>query len=317
MRVLVTGGLGFIGHAVTVDLRQVGYDVTVLRRDPENGSTTTSSGATIVSADLRDRERIFDIVKHGSYDAVVHLGGLPRPRESFAEPLDYFDVNVGGTLNLLRALETFPAAAGPTPLIYPSTTLVYGSRRVGSVDESLDPSPETPYADTKVAAERMIMAHAETGGCSAAILRIFNVGGGVAGVCDTDSTRIIPALLGAAAGQRANITLVGNGTTIRDFVHVADVATAARAALSFVWPGACPVFNVGSGVGTRMIDLLHCVEEVTGQTISVQHTPQEGPPGRLIADIGYAKSQLRWEPGRSDLRTIVADAWAYWPGRTL
>ena len=149
MRVLVTGGLGFIGHAVTVDLRQVGYDVTVLRRDPENGSTTTSSGATIVSADLRDRERIFDIVKHGSYDAVVHLGGLPRPRESFAEPLDYFDVNVGGTLNLLRALETFPAAAGPTPLIYPSTTLVYGSRRVGSVDESLDPSPETPYADTE------------------------------------------------------------------------------------------------------------------------------------------------------------------------
>jgi UDP-glucose 4-epimerase len=316
MRVLVTGGLGYVGHAVTVDFRQAGYDVTVLRRSPEDAAETTPAGAVVVSGDLRDRDRILEIVKDGRYDAVVHLGGLPRPRESFAEPLDYFEVNVGGTLNLLRALQAFPGPTGPVPFIYASTTLVYGSRRVGSVDESVDPSPESPYADTKVAAERMVMAHAETGDCAAAILRIFNVGGGFGGVGDNDPSRIIPTLLSAAAGQRPSITLVGNGTTIRDFVHVGDVASAARAAISYAWPGACPVFNIGSGVGTRMVDLLHCVEEVTGQTISVQHTPQEGPPGRLIADIGYAKSQLRWEPVRSDLRTIVADAWDCWPGRT-
>lgn len=314
MRVLVTGGLGYVGHAVTVDFRQAGYDVTVLRRGPEDSSETTPAGATVVSGDLRDRDRILEIIKNGSFDAVVHLGGLPRPRESYAEPLDYFDVNVGGTLNLLRALESHPGPSGPVPLVYASTTLVYGSRRVGSVDESVDPSPESPYADTKVAAERMIAAHAETGAGAAAILRIFNVGGGYGGVGDNDQSRIIPTLLAAAAGQRASITLVGNGTTIRDFVHVADVASAARAAISYAWPGACPVFNVGSGVGTRMVDLLHCVEEVTGQTISVQHTPQEGPPGRLIADISYARTQLRWEPVRSDLPTIVRDAWECWPG---
>jgi UDP-glucose 4-epimerase len=314
MRVLVTGGFGFIGHAVTVDFLQAGHEVTILRRGQDNGGTP-APGATVVSGDLRDGARIYEIVRDGSFEAVIHLGGLPRPRDSFAEPLEYFEVNVGGTLNLLRALAAFPTATGPVALIYASTTLVYGSRRVGSVDESVDPSPETPYADTKVAAERMIAAHAETGACAAAILRIFNVGGGVAGISDTDPSRIIPTLLGAAAGQRTNITLVGNGTTIRDFVHVADVAAAARAALSYVWPGACPVFNIGSGVGTRMVDLLHCVEDVTGQTISVQHTPQEGAPGRLIADISYARSQLLWEPSRSDLRTVVADAWDCWPGQ--
>lgn len=315
MRVLVTGGLGFIGRAVSIDFLSRGYEVVALKRGAESDAVPVPRGCEVVSGDLRDADRLTEILKQGSFDAVVHLGGLPRPRESFSEPLDYFSVNVGGTLNLLRAMQKYPTQSGPLPLVYASTTLVYGSRRVGAVDESVDPSPETPYADTKVAAERLIAAHSETGDCAAAVLRIFNVGGGVAGLTDTDSSRIIPALLSAAAGQRDSITLVGNGTTIRDFVHVADVATAAHAALGYVWPGACPVFNVGSGVGTRMVDLLHCVEEVTGQTIKVQHTPQEGAPGRLIADIGYARSQLRWEPTQSELRTIVADAWESWPGR--
>lgn len=315
MRVLVTGGLGFIGRAVSLDFVAAGYDVVALQRNSENTTTPYPAGATVVQGDLRDADGLTKIFRNGGFDAVVHLGGLPRPRESFEEPLDYFAVNVGGTLNLLRAMEQFPSATGPLPLVYASTTLVYGSRRTGAVDESVEPSPETPYADTKVAAERLIAAHAETGAGAATILRIFNVGGGVDGVTDTDSSRIIPALLSAAAGQRDSITLVGNGTTIRDFVHVADVATAARAALGYAWPGACPVFNVGSGVGARMVDLLHCVEEVTGQTIKVHHTPQEGAPGRLIADISYARAQLRWEPVRSDLRTIVGDSWDCWPGR--
>jgi UDP-glucose 4-epimerase len=229
-------------------------------------------------------------------------------------PLAYFDVNVGGTANLLRTLDKLPDDRRPS-LIYASTTLVYGSRLVGAVDENAEPSPESPYADSKVAAERLILAHATTGRLGAVILRIFNVGGGVDGVCDTDPTRIIPALLRVAADDSKSATLVGNGTAIRDFVHVSDVARALRMATEGVRRGACPIYNIGSGVGSRIIDVFTCVEEVVGHEFDIGHTPQEGAPGRLIADISYVERNLGWVPERSDLRTIIADAWNCWPGR--
>ncbi len=312
MRALVTGGLGYIGHAVTVDLLAAGWDVTVLSRDRVEGAVPLPSGTEVVRADLRDRAVLTGVVADHDFDTVVHLGGLARARESFEEPLNYYDVNVGGTANLLHAIADLPAGRRRPSLVYGSTTLVYGSRYVGAVDENTEPSPESPYADTKVAAERLISAHAITGGLAATILRIFNVGGGVEGVCDTDPTRIIPNLMRVASSETRSITLVGNGTALRDFVHVVDVARAIRLAIASCRTGACPIYNIGSGTGTRIVDVLRQVEGIVGHDFEVVHTPQEGAPGRLIADIRYADSQLQWTPERSDIGTIIADAWKYW-----
>lgn len=311
MRVLVTGGHGYLGHAVTFDLVEAGADVTALSRTDGTSLSPQPRRAAVVTGDLRDRDRIGQIIRHGGFDAVVHLAGLARARESFDDPLTYFDVNVGGTVNLLHAIDALPGGVKPS-VIYASTTLVYGSRHIGAVDENAEPAPESPYAETKVAAERLILAHASTGRLAAAILRIFNVGGAVDGVGDTDPTRIIPNLLRAATGDQPSVTLMGTGTALRDFVHVSDVAAAVTVMLKHVRTGACPVYNIGSGVGTRMVDVLRCVEDVTGRSLEVVHTPQEGRPGRLIADISNTTSQLPWTPASSALSTIVADAWECW-----
>jgi UDP-glucose 4-epimerase len=315
MRALVTGGLGYIGHAVTHEFLGAGWEVTALSRDRLEGSVPVPEGTVVVQGDLTDRRRLTEIMTGAEFDAVVHLGGLAQARESWNEPLNYFDVNVGGTANLLHAIDDLPEGHRRPRLVYGSTTLVYGSRYVGAVDENTEPSPESPYADTKVAVERLISAHAITSGLAATILRIFNVGGGVEGVCDTDPTRLIPNLMRVAASETRSITLMGNGTALRDFVHVADVARAIRLAVEAARGGACPVYNIGSGTGTRIIDVVRHVEEIVGHDFEIVHTPQEGAPGRLIADIGYAAAQLGWAPQRSDIATIVADAWKYWPGR--
>ncbi|MEO6886004.1 MAG: NAD-dependent epimerase/dehydratase family protein [Jatrophihabitantaceae bacterium] len=315
MHALVTGGLGYIGHAVTHDLTMAGWDVTILSSRQATGSAPPPHGATVVYGDLLERDRLTQIFAENDFDTVIHLAGLARARESFEMPLAYFDVNVGGTANLLRVMDALPDDRRMPTLVYTSTTLVYGSRVVGAVDENADPSPESPYADSKVAAERLILAHATTGRLGAVILRVFNVGGGIDGVCDTDPTRIIPALLRVAADDSKSATLVGNGTAMRDFVHVGDVARAIRMATVGVRRGACPIYNIGSGVGSRIIDVFTCVEEVVGREFDIGHTPQEGAPGRLIADISYADRQLGWVPEQSDLRTIISDAWKFWPGR--
>jgi UDP-glucose 4-epimerase len=313
MHAFVTGGLGYVGHAVTHEMLGAGWDVTVLSRDRLEGTVPVPAGTEVIQGNLTDRARLTEIVAEHDFDAVVHLGGLARARESFDEPLNYFDVNVGGTANLLHAIDDLPDGRSRPSLVYGSTTLIYGSRYVGAVDENAEPSPESPYADTKVAVERLISAHAITGGIAATILRIFNVGGGVEGVCDTDPTRIIPNLMRVAASETRSITLVGNGTALRDFVHVADVARAIRLAIDSSRAGACPIYNIGSGVGTRIVDVLRHVEDIAGHEFDVVHTPQEGAPGRLIADVGYAAAQLGWTPERSDIATIVADAWKFWP----
>lgn len=312
MRTLITGGLGYIGHALTLEMQEHGHHVTALSRDRGEGLAPLPPGTEVIFADLRDRVGVTEIVATGRFDAIVHLAGLVQARESFKQPLDYFDVNVGGTANLLHAIDALKPQARPK-LVYGSTTLVYGSRFVGAVTENQEPSPESPYADTKVAAERLIYAQAISGRLAATILRIFNVAGGVDGICDIDRTRILPALLRVAAGQDPEITLVGQGLAVRDFVHVVDVARAIRMAIDFARPGDCPVYNIGSGVGTRIIDMLHALEAVVGRSLPVKQTPQDGPAPRLIADITLAQAELKWFPLKSEPLQIVSDAWACWP----
>ena len=310
MRALITGGTGYVGTAVAAELVDAGMDVTVLGQR-EKPYAQSSVDVTAVFADIRDRAVVERIVSDGQFDTIVHLAGLARTRESFNKPLEYYETNIGGTVNLLRAIDALPAETAPS-IIYGSSTLVYGSRYVGAVSETAAPEPESPYAETKQAVERLLIAQANAGRLAGTILRIFNVAGGVNGVCDTDPTRIIPTLMRAAA-EGTPVNLVGRGVSVRDFVHPADVATAIRAAIGAARPGACPVYNVGSGTGTRIIDALHCLEETAGVEIKLEHTPQEGLPPSLIADITAANRDLGWTPARSDIDTIISSAWPCWP----
>jgi UDP-glucose 4-epimerase len=277
MRVLVTGGLGFVGKAVTRELLGSGAEVVVLRRVAQDAGTAAAdlAGVRVVACDLRDAPGIARIVRDDSFDG----DGIAQPAFVFA-----------------------------------SSAHVYGSRRDGVVAEDAEPAPESTYAHSKLSAEQMVTEHARALDAPAVILRIFNVGGAVAGTTDTDRTRIIPALLDAAHRQ-TRVPL--NGDATRDFVHVLDVASAVRAALERTQDGGeCPVYNVASGVGSSLVDVVDCVREVTGRAIDVEHVPSAGLVDRLVADVTRARKELDWEPVHSNLRTIVTDAWAAWPGRS-
>jgi UDP-glucose 4-epimerase len=299
-RILVTGGLGFLGRAVTLDLRDAGHVVTVLSRrtDP-----------TAVTGDVRDRARMRELIAAGGYDSVCHLAALTRPRDSVVDPLTYFDVNVTGTLNLLLAVEP------TTRFVFVSTNQVCGSRHAEPLHEDLPPGPESPYAASKLAAEQLVGAYAATGAIGAVTLRLFNIAGAIAGVTDTDDTRIIPNTLRALTGELPHVTLNGDGTAVRDFVHLADVAAAVRQALEVASPGKHRVFHIGSGTGSSMADVVRAAEAAAGRTVAVKRMPPKPEPQRLVADNRRARDELGWEPARSDLARMVAEAWAAWPAR--
>jgi UDP-glucose 4-epimerase len=297
-RVLVTGGLGFLGRAVTLDLLEAGHLVTVLSRRPDPAAVT---------GDVRDRARMRELVTAGGYDAVCHLAALTRPRDSVADPLTYFDVNATGTLNLLLAVQ--PA----TRFVFVSTNQVCGSRHAEPLHEDLPPSPESPYAASKLAAEQLVAAYAATGAIGAVTLRLFNIAGAMAGVTDTDDTRIIPNTLRALTGELPYVTLNGDGSAVRDFVHLADVAAAVRRALDVASPGKHRVFHIGSGTGSSMADVVRAAEAAAGRAVAVQRMPPKPEPQRLVADNRRARDELGWVPARSDLARMVAEAWAAWP----
>ncbi|WP_431926904.1 NAD-dependent epimerase/dehydratase family protein [Micromonospora wenchangensis] len=310
MHVLVTGGLGFLGHAVTRELLATGHRVTVMTRG--RSDRTPPPGAELVTGDIRDRDRVADIVQQGGYGGVVHLAALTSGRDSFADPLSYFDVNATGTLNLLMALDAARSTTGPAALVFASTNIVYGSQHHGALSEDLDPHPESPYAASKVAAEQMVAAYAATGAIGAITVRPFNIAGAVDGITDTDHARIIPNVFRAITGELDYVTLNGDGSAVRDFVHVADVATAVRLALTTCTPGASQTINLGSGVGASMASVVAAAEQITGRPVNVRRQPPKPEPPNLIADISRAHTALDWRPARSELTAILMGAWEAW-----
>jgi UDP-glucose 4-epimerase len=291
-RVLVTGGQGYLGNAVCAALRAAGHQVAVLSRR--------------AGVDVRDRSGVADFVKAAGPDAVCHLAALTRARDSFADPLTYFDVNVGGTLNLLLALDR------PVPFVLASSSIVYGGRHSGALSEDLPANPESPYAAAKLAAEQIVAAHAGTGAIGGVVLRCFNVSGAVDGVGDTDPTRIIPNVFRAVTGELPHVTLNGDGSATRDFVHVADAAQAMVNAIERAAPGDSHTYNIGSGAGTSMAAIIRAAEAVTGRRVPVKHNPPKPEPPHLVADISRTRAGLEWEPLNSSPDRILADAWTAW-----
>lgn len=302
MRVLVTGGLGYLGHAVTRRLADTGHQPVVLTS--REGARSRVEGVTAFRADVRDREAMRRAVGDVQPEGVCHLAALTRVRDSFESPLNYYDVNVGGTINLLTALVGGPAV----PVVLASTGAVYGLCE-GHIREEQPTLPTSPYGASKLAAEDLLRYQATSGSIGLITLRCFNTGGAVDGVGDTDTTRIIPKAIAVAAGLADHLGINGDGKAVREFTHVADVASALVTALEAAEPGVSRTYNIGSGIESTMLDIVNAVEKTSGRPVAVEYLPPKPEPAVLIADSTRIRDDLGWQPQQSSLDQIIHDSW--------
>jgi UDP-glucose 4-epimerase len=300
MRILVTGAAGFVGYAVAALLVEQGQEVTGLTRF---GASALPKGVQRLEGDLRTPAtlpRAFAEV-----DAVCHLAGLTKVRLSQSNPVDYWRTNVGGTLAILDRL----ASARAGRLVLASTCTVYGEQAEQPISETAAVAPSSPYGTSKLAADQAAADLAATGAIGAISLRTFNVAGALPGHPDRDKTRLIPQLLAVQQGRVPELVINGDGTAVRDFVHVVDMATAFVLALHACQPGRWRAYNVGSGRPSTVHDVIVTAETVTGRPVTRRHTAAADEPATLVADSTRIRSELGWRPERSGLPDIISDAW--------
>ena len=292
MKVLVTGASGYIGRVTCRYLLEHGHAVT-----PWLGRVV----------DLTDTARVYAKVNNGwAPEAVVHLAGRSTVRESFTDPLGYFDTNSAGTMRLLRALERRHARV---PFVLASTSAVYGNRE-GALTETMAPGPDGPYASSKFAAEDLVRWASAAGMVSGMVLRLFNVAGVAHGVVDQSQTRIVGNVVRAAAGLIPHVSVNGDGSVQREFTHVLDVVEAIRLALECARPGEAETLNIGSGVPVSMNDVIRTVETVCKSPVPVEYRPAVSEPQSLVSDPRRAADVLDW-CARHDLASIVASVWEH------
>jgi UDP-glucose 4-epimerase len=290
VHVLVTGASGYVGRSVVCSLAGTGHQVRAVAR---KAGTSPRQGVEWVAGDLLKSDGIPRFTN--GIDAVVHLAALTRVRESFQEPVRYFGVNVTGTLNLLGALPD-------VPVVFASTASVYGAPRTQPIGEDTPLDPRNPYAASKAAAEQVV----RWASAGSAVLRLFNV----SGAGDPDLTRVLPKAVAVAAGQVSHVDVYGDGSAIRDFVHVDDVAAAVVLALEAARPNQHRVYNLGA-VPATVAEIIAATERVTGRPVPVvQHDAHPGEVREVRADTTRVRTELGWRPVHSGLDSIVADQWA-------
>lgn len=310
MRVLVAGGAGYIGSVVTRLLVADGHQVTVLDDLSTGHADAVPDGVELVRADIGDAATV---LAHGGYDGVLHFAAKSLVGESVTDPAKYWRTNVCGTRALLDAV----AAHGVPRLVFSSSAAVYGEPESVPITEDAPTRPTNPYGATKLAVDLMLTGECRATGLAAVSLRYFNVAGAAwgAGERHGTETHLIPLALDAAAGRRDPLTIFGedwptpDGTPIRDYIHVADLARAHVLALKAARPGEHLICNLGSGEGYSVREVLDAIAEVTGTEVPAHVGPRRaGDPARLIASHDRARDLLGWSPERT-LAEMVCDAW--------
>ncbi|WP_082375566.1 UDP-glucose 4-epimerase GalE [Pseudonocardia sp. HH130629-09] len=323
MRVLVTGGAGYIGSFVVDQLICSGHDVHVLDdlSAGRRGAVRPESGLSVT--DIRDTASVQRVFSNARPDAVIHLAALKSVSESFRAPGHYQDVNVAGTESVLEAA----AHAGIGALVFSSTCGVYGNADYPT-PESHPVRPLNPYAQSKADAETAVQRFSQATGCRSAILRFFNVSGAQPERAlghALDDEQLIPRVLDSVLNHAATVTINGNdypthdGTPVRDFVHVADVAAAHLDVMSLLiasrWPGG--TLNVGRGQGSSVKEIVEMIRFVAVPHLSVRLGPRRpGDPAAAVADVSRILEVAGWRATR-DLRSIVSSAWAWHSGESL
>jgi UDP-glucose 4-epimerase len=315
MKLLVTGAAGYVGSVVAALLLGRGHDVTVLDNLSRGHRAAIPSGADFVDVDLRDAAAVEQATDKG-FDGALHFAALALVGESVEHPERYWQTNVGGTRNLLDGLTN----AKVPRLVFSSTCAVYGTPDKVPMDEQTALRPESPYGRSKLAVDMMIHDECVAHGLNATSLRYFNVAGahGRFGERHAVETHLIPLVLQVASGQRERAQIFGDdwptpdGTCIRDYIHVDDLAAAHLLALTHAVPGEHAIYNLGSGAGFSVREVVEACRTVTGHPIPADVVPRRaGDPAVLVASSAAATEALGWHPEKTDLLTIVADAWRF------
>ncbi len=318
MRVLVTGGAGYIGSVATQSLSSRGDQVVVLDNLSQGHRAAVPPEIPIERVDITDRSSLTKILRTSQPDAVLHFAALTIAPESVRDPGPYWRVNTGGTLNLLDAMRETHVPV----LVLSSTAAVYGAPAVSPIPETAPLEPINPYGASKLAAERAAASYAEAYGMAFAALRYFNVAGAADDIGEDHrpETHLIPSALDAALGRRGPLSVFGadyptaDGTAIRDYVHVEDLIDAHLLALDRMIGGepSLGVFNLGTREGMSVQDVLHAVAWVTGKPVpTVTADRRPGDPANLVADSSRAREVLGWTPARSNLEAMVSSAWRW------
>ena len=313
MKILVTGGAGYIGSVCVEQLLDAGHSVTVFDNLSEGHRSAVDPRAPLLTGDLQQRCDIEDALEKVRPDAVMHFAANALVGESMQNPSKYFRNNVHGGINLLDAMH----AAGCKRLVFSSTCATFGVPERMPIDETVPQRPINPYGESKLMFEHILRWYGEIHGLTWVALRYFNAAGASErfGEDHRIETHLIPNVLKVALGQKPHVEIYGtdyptpDGTCIRDYIHILDLAQAHMLALSSPQSAR---YNLGTGGGTSVREIVSTCERVTGRKIAVVEKPRRpGDPPRLIAGSDKVRAELGWKPQFQDVEKIIASAWAW------
>ncbi|HEX9200027.1 MAG TPA: UDP-glucose 4-epimerase GalE [Acidobacteriaceae bacterium] len=314
MRILVTGGAGYIGGTVARILMAGGHSVTIFDNLCHSKRSALPAGAEFVEGELADRTLLETTLKSNKFDGVMHFAALIEAGESMQRPEIYFRNNTAGTLTLLETM----LRTGHDRLVFSSTAACYGEPETTPILEDAKLDPTNAYGESKLLVEYMLRWFNRIHGFRYASLRYFNVAGAIEGYGEAHEpeSHLIPLVLDVALGRRQSIKIFGqdyptrDGTCIRDYIHVRDLADAHLLALGALEKKDRVIYNIGNGQGFTVREVIESVRRVTGRTIAVEECPRrQGDPAVLVASSEKIKDELGWQPQFANLDAIVASAW--------
>ncbi len=316
-RILVTGGAGFVGSHLVAALLERGDDVTVFDDLSTGHRAAVLPGARLIVGDLADAAALDAALAPGGWHAVFHFAALSLVGDSMRQPMHYLRTNIGNGLALIDAC----VRHGVPRFVLSSTAALFGSAGAGAIDESAAIDPGSPYGESKAALERALLWADRIHGLRSAALRYFNAAGadpaGRLGEDHRPESHLVPLVIDAALGRRAEMSIFGtdyptpDGTCVRDYVHVTDLAQAHLCALAQLNHSSV-TYNLGNGAGTSVLEVIRAVERVGGRKVPVAIAPRRpGDPAFLVAASGRIRREAGWNPEYGAIDAIVASAWAW------